>query len=100
MSKGYRTCVDGVTVDSLPFLNLDTIGGSFIKLIWHPELIAKAKDENFARLIRQHNPNRIILCRVDDKNAIEVGHSLGISLFQGYYIQKTMFQNPKLQKNY
>lgn len=100
MSKGYRICVDGVTVDSLPFLNLDAIGGSFIKLIWHPELIAKAKDENFARLIRQHNPNRIILCRVDDKNAIEVGHSLGISLFQGYYIQKTMFQNPKLQKNY
>ena len=49
MSKGYRICVDGVTVDSLPFLNLDAIGGSFIKLIWHPELIAKAKDENFAR---------------------------------------------------
>jgi len=34
----------------------------------------------------QESGTQIILARVDDETAVDVGHDLGINMFQGFYI--------------
>ena len=34
----------------------------------------------------------MILCRIDDAAAVEVGNSLGINLYQGRYVQRLLSQ--------
>ena len=38
----------------------------------------------------QRNGTRVILARVDDDLGIEVGHDLGITMFQGFHIDKLL----------
>ncbi len=95
LSEGYRLCIDTVTADSLAFIDKEKLGASFIKLLWSPELLHENKNESFLNSIQANDPSSIILCRVDDKRAIEWGQKLGLSLFQGYYIQKLLYQMPR-----
>lgn len=97
-AKGYRICIDMLTAESLPFIKREKLGADFIKLIWNPDLLHKAEQPAFIEHIKDNDASRIILCRVDDKIAVELGQALGISLFQGYYIQKLLYQNPKTYK--
>ena len=93
--QGYRFCVDMVDADSLSFLKPDKLEADFIKLIWNAELLEKAQTQSFIQKLKANNPARIILCRVDDKRAVELGHALGLTLFQGYYIQKLLYQKSR-----
>ena len=93
--QGYRFCVDMVDSDSLPFLKPDKLEADFIKLIWNTELLEKARTQSFIRALKVNNPTSIILCRVDDKRAVELGQALGLTLFQGYYIQKLLYQKSR-----
>ena len=34
----------------------------------------------------QDNGTVVVLARVDDETGVEIGHDLGISMFQGFYI--------------
>ena len=54
-----------------------------------------SKNPVFVNAIKSNDPKHIILCHVDDKRAIEWAQSLGLSLFQGYYVQKLLYQTPK-----
>lgn len=38
---------------------------------------------------------KMILCRIDDPQAVEVGNSLGINLYQGRYIQRMLNAQPR-----
>ena len=62
------------------------------------ELLEKVKDQAFVEGIQRLNPQHIILCRVDDQMAIDIGQALGITLFQGYFVQKMLYQTPKAQR--
>ena len=93
--QGYRLCVDMVTGDSLSLLYREKLGAEFVKLLWNENLLTLSKDAKFIEAVKNNNPKHIILCHVDDKRAIEWAQSLGISLFQGYYIQKLLYQTPK-----
>lgn len=98
-NKGYRICIDTATADSLLFLNREKLGADFIKLIWNQDLVLFAENKAFLQALKQNDPSRIILCRIDDKMAVELGQAMGLSLFQGYYIQKLLYQNPKAHKS-
>ena len=93
--QGYRLCVDMVSADSLSLVNREKLGADFIKLVWNEELLNMKENTAFVDAIKSNDPKHIILCHVDDKRAIEWGQSLGLSLFQGYYVQKLLYQTPK-----
>jgi hypothetical protein len=38
-------------------------------------------------LVRRAGQNRMVLCRCDNREAVDFGHSVGISLFQGRHIE-------------
>ncbi len=86
---GYKIILDGVRHEVLPLINRDLLGIDMVKVLWEPSLrdhaIAKWSEPLHAA-IQQIGRERICLCRVDAPEAIDVGRSLGISLFQGRLI--------------
>lgn len=93
--KGYRFCMDLVTFDSLALVQREKLGLDMIKIIWSADILNKPLLDLSKKAIQKTNPERLILCHVDDKRAIDFAQNLGISIFQGYYIQKLLYKTPK-----
>ena len=94
--RGYKVCIDGITVDKLQYLNRANLGADLIKIIWHPSFMDVINDDkHFMDYVNRAERAKMILCRVDDPNAVEVGNSLGINMYQGRYIQRLLNSNPK-----
>lgn len=96
---GYRVCVDGL--DSLGFTQIDrkSLGFDLAKVQWHPELNTaegQEKKKLLSEAVAKCDPKRVILCRCDDEDAIEYGKSIGISLFQGRYVDKLLNPNANI----
>lgn len=89
--RGYRICVDGLTYSMLPFVDRERLGADLIKLIWDP-VLTDEKDQKTDAL-RRIGVTRIILARCDTPSAIEYGHSVGITLFQGRYVEQMLLSN-------
>lgn len=93
---GYRVCLDGVSELSLPQIDRQRLGFDLVKLIWNSDSerdIKSAKNQKLAEAVRQCGNNRVILTRCDNKQAVEYGQALGITLFQGRYLDGLI--NPK-----
>ncbi len=93
---GYRVCLDGVTELSFPQIDRQRLGFDLIKLSWNADNEQDLNSENNRKLeaaIRQCGNNRVILTRCDTLQAVEFGQALGLSLFQGRYLDSVI--NPK-----
>lgn len=91
---GYRICLDGL--DSLSMLQIDreTLGCDLLKLKWNPDMSSEyhaEENRKLAAAIAKAKPSRVILCRCDDQAAVNFGHAVGISLFQGRHFDKILF---------
>ena len=84
---GYRICVDGLSVGTMPFVNRERLGADMVKLIWETELEQEEDQTKIQDMIKDVGNSRVILCRCDDENAIEYGQSKGINMFQGRHIE-------------
>jgi hypothetical protein len=87
--RGYRICVDGVNLESLPFVDRERLGVDLIKMVWSPEM-PSGQMPNGATIegyVRRTGATRAILCRCDDQSAVEFGQGIGITLFQGRHIE-------------
>ena len=94
--RGYRICIDGITVDKLKYINREYLNCDLIKIIWHPSFMdVIQEDKKFIDYINRAERARMILCRVDDPAAVEVGNAFGINLYQGRYIQRLLAMQPK-----
>jgi hypothetical protein len=93
---GYRVCLDGVTDLSFPQIDRQRLGFDLVKLSWNADSEHDLNSEHNRKLeaaIRQCGNNRIILNRCDTKAAVDFGQALGLSLFQGRYLDSMI--NPK-----
>ncbi|HSV30198.1 MAG TPA: hypothetical protein VLL76_11600 [Candidatus Omnitrophota bacterium] len=86
--RGYRICVDGLTYSQLPFVDRERLGADLIKLVWDPSLAHDTEQKSDA--LKRIGVTRIILCRCDTPSAIEWGHSVGITLFQGRHVESML----------
>lgn len=95
-SRGYKICIDGITVDKLKYLNRVNLDSDLIKIIWHPSFMDVIhEDAHFMDYVNKAERAKMILCRIDDAQAVEVGNSLGINLYQGRYIQRMLNSQPR-----
>lgn len=93
---GYRVCLDGVSELSLPQIDRQRLGFDFVKLIWNSDNeqdAQSAKNIKLAEAVRACGNNRVILTRCDNKQAVQYGQAMGITLFQGRYLDGIV--NPK-----
>lgn len=87
--RGYRICIDGLTLATFPFADPNRLGVSYAKLSWSQEMAAYGgtqMGQSFKEMIRERKKGRTILARCDSEAAVKVGQQLGITLFQGRYI--------------
>jgi EAL domain-containing protein (putative c-di-GMP-specific phosphodiesterase class I) len=86
--RTHRLSLDGITYQTLPFIDQAKLKLDFVKLGWSPEILAK-RDLILGPLkdhINRIGPEHIILMYCDSQPALEIGHELGITRFQGRYI--------------
>lgn len=87
--RGYRLCFDGITHLTLQFVDRQRLGLDLLKVYWSPDMadyLNSGRHAEMKQLVTRAGEGRIILCRCDTDEAIEVGQSLGISLFQGRHV--------------
>ncbi|MFO1243021.1 MAG: EAL domain-containing protein [Rickettsiales bacterium] len=90
---GYRVCLDGLSDLSFWMIDREKLGFDLLKLQWNANITADMKsreNQKILEAIKQCGPNRVILSRCDNRKAVDYGQELGISLFQGRYLDKLM----------
>jgi hypothetical protein len=82
-------------------IDRQALGVDLIKLAWLPELSDGVSDETRAALAKQverAGSSRVILARCDAPAAIRLGQSMGVSMYQGRYLD-TVLQNQARRRN-
>ena len=98
--KGYRVCLDGLSAQSLLQVNRDKLGVDLLKLQWNADVeadLSSTENKELAAAIQLSGSNRIILCRCDNLQAVEYGQALGLSLFQGRYVDSLVSPNSRVE---
>jgi EAL domain-containing protein (putative c-di-GMP-specific phosphodiesterase class I) len=92
--KGYRLCIDGVTHHSLPLVDRKALGTDLVKVLWSPAFIDDSPDDGkrdrIHEAIERCGKSRIILAHCDTEEAVRFGHQLGITMFQGRFLDGLM----------
>jgi len=93
--RGYRICIDGLTYETVAFVNREKLGADMVKLIWDQELVDTIGKAKASEIVSDMGNSRIILCRCDTDGAIEFGQSIGISMFQGRHIENLIAEDAR-----
>jgi hypothetical protein len=91
--KGYRLCLDGLSPESLVLCDRGRLGVDFLKLHWSdsmPDASGKNGVPGFVEAVRRAGPERLIIARCDNGEAIDYGRSLGLKLFQGRHLDQIL----------
>lgn len=91
--RGYRLCLDGLNHLTLPLIGRKRLGFDFLKLHWGPDFehdVRADRTRELADTIADIGPARLILYRCASARAIDCGRSMGITLFQGSYVDSMM----------
>jgi EAL domain-containing protein (putative c-di-GMP-specific phosphodiesterase class I) len=97
---GYRVCLDGVTDLSFPHLDRQKLGFDLIKLQWNADTETENMSEKtryLADAIKRAGSTRVILTRCDNDLAVQYGRSIGISLYQGRYLDGMVNPNAMVE---
>ncbi|WP_299440959.1 hypothetical protein [uncultured Rhodospira sp.] len=91
--RGYRICLDSLSPEEMALLNRERLGVDMMKLFWRPdlpELLSQGPGAELAERLRDGEGATTILARCDDPAAIDLGKSLGITMFQGHHMDKLL----------
>lgn len=86
---GATLVVDGVTLQTVGVVNLPRLSAHMAKLFWRGDgdQLGMRREDIKAM---QDQGTLAVLARVDETEALQLGHQAGISLFQGYTVDKLM----------
>lgn len=88
-SRGYRICIDGITHHTVALIDRKLLQADLIKVLWSPLLLS---DPLMVKDLKHHIERQgianFILCRCDSQEAIDLGKSLNIAIFQGFFVDQ------------
>jgi len=87
--NGYRVLIDGLSPLSLQFFDPALLLADLIKISWGQEFEnddAEDRIEDMRNVVRGMGKDNVILARTDSEFAVKWALSLGITRFQGFYI--------------
>ncbi len=85
-SRGGTVAVDAIFPETTGVVNLSRLNANMAKIFWRPgaeDVLPNFKDE-IART--QAGGTLIVLARLDDEQGLNTGHQLGITMFQGFFV--------------
>lgn len=87
---GYRLLLDAVRFRSLPLVDARRLGVDYLKLIWDDAMLTlDPEDEAELRgALERLAPVRVVLMRCERAEAVSFGQEMGISLFQGWHMDR------------
>jgi EAL domain-containing protein (putative c-di-GMP-specific phosphodiesterase class I) len=86
---GFTVILDGMNHLALQFIDPGELEPDIVKIIWSNEvkdLLIGERAEEFARLLDKVGRERVLLSRCDSEHAVRWGIDLGVTKFQGRYI--------------
>lgn len=83
---GHKILIDGLHPISLQFLDLNLLDPDLIKLNWSAAILENAETSGLKDALKEIDPEKIVLMRCEDENAVKWGLTNGITRFQGYFI--------------
>ena len=86
--EDFRTALEGVVPAMLPLLNLGGLVVDDIKIKAGVDALAMLAQPAVLQSLRQISPEKVIFNRVDNQQALDIGTSLGINKFQGFFIDE------------
>lgn len=89
-SRGYRVALDELNHLTLPLIGRERLGFDFIKLRWGPDYetaIVDGERKALASAIERIGRARIVLTECGNARAVDIGQTLGITMFQGAYVE-------------
>jgi hypothetical protein len=89
-SKGGTVAVGAIFPETVGLVNLPRLHATFAKIFWRTgaEDVLPAQCDEIKKM--QDQGMIFIIARLDDEVGIQVGHDLGITVFQGFYIDDLM----------
>jgi EAL domain-containing protein (putative c-di-GMP-specific phosphodiesterase class I) len=90
---GYRMCLDGLSDLSFVQVDRERLGFDLVKLQWNADISADVRggaNRRILEVVKAAGANRVILTRCDNRQAVDYGQAMGLSLFQGRYLDKLM----------
>ena len=94
--RGYRFCLDATTHMSLPLIDRAALGFDLVKLLWQNDLADQfrgSRGQALRSAAEKVGIERLILAHCDSGQALEVGESLGITLYQGHLLDEMLASN-------
>ena len=93
--RGYRICIDGLTYQTMVLLDRERLGADFVKLVWDSEMVDGGDEmqERIRAMVRRAGQSRVVMCRCDDREAIDFGQSVGIQFFQGRQVESLIAED-------
>lgn len=85
-SRGGTVAIDAVFPETVGIVNMQRLRADYAKIFWRQgaEQLLPTFEKDLEEM--QDRGTQIIFARVDDEQAVEVGHDLGVNMFQGFYI--------------
>ena len=87
--RGYRICLDGLDQFTLPIFDREALGLDLVKIFWSPGMADDPTGTQLSQMqdsVEALGRSRAVLCRCDSEEAVRFGQSLGITIFQGRFI--------------
>ena len=98
-ASGYRICLDGLNSLTITQIDRQLLGFDLAKMFWNADIKNDNKSSEGHKLkdaIERCGKSRIILARCDAADAVYYGQSLGVSLFQGRYVDSIVNPDSKI----
>ena len=90
---GYRVLVDGLSPLTLEFFDVSHLRADFVKICWSREAwdgLSSDRTADIREIVAKTGTQKMVLARVDCDDAIKWALELGITRFQGHYIDKVI----------
>ncbi|MEQ8664567.1 MAG: hypothetical protein RIC16_02485 [Rhodospirillales bacterium] len=91
--RGGVVAVDAIFPETLGIVNIGRLGAEMAKVFWRPGAEAIIPDMADDIAAMQESGCMIIMSRVDEDTAVEIGHPLGITMYQGFYVDDLIKHN-------
>lgn len=89
-SRGGLVAIDAIFPETVGLVNLHRLHATFAKIFWRPGAEEKLPAQGDEIKKMQDQGLIFILARLDDEIGIQIGHDLGINVFQGFYVDKLL----------
>lgn len=97
--RGYRLCLDGLSHLSSGLVDRAKLDLDLVKIIWSSDMLddpSGHRHDEFKKAVASAGEARVILTRCDTAEAVRLGESFGIHMFQGRHIDAVVEKAKKI----